>query len=238
MNDLAFEPILSRVTLQDSIYQRLRFSLMRGMFDPGQTLTIAYLADAFGTSHMPVREALRRLAAENALEIGSTGSARVPSVTRKKLDDLCIARIAVESAAATLGAENLSAAAIASLERNISAHLEAGLAGKVRDMSVQNQEFHFAFYQECRSDVMIQLVETLWLRFGPYLRLLDDRYSSPPKDSADAERLVRNHRRMLSAAKKRAFADVGKWLKEDILSTQRLLQAHCVEVVAGKTFAR
>ncbi|TIX54354.1 MAG: GntR family transcriptional regulator, partial [Mesorhizobium sp.] len=86
---LGFEPVSGRVTVQDGVYQQLRHALMVGSFDPAQVLTIASLAEAFGTSNMPVREALRRLAAENALEISQNGSACVPIVTRARLDDLC-----------------------------------------------------------------------------------------------------------------------------------------------------
>src|SRR5271155_5767889 len=108
MTDLGLEPILSRLTIQDSVHQQLRHALMIGRFDPGQVMTIASLADSFGTSHMPVREALRRLAAENALEIAPNGSARVPFVTRGRLDDLCRARIAVEGLATELGAGQIT----------------------------------------------------------------------------------------------------------------------------------
>jgi DNA-binding GntR family transcriptional regulator len=53
---MEFEPVSSRVTVQDGVYQQLRHALMIGRFDPAQTLTIASLAEAFGTSNMPVRE--------------------------------------------------------------------------------------------------------------------------------------------------------------------------------------
>ena len=114
---LGFEPVSGRITVQDGVYQQLRHALMVGSFDPGQVLTIASLAEAFGTSNMPVREALRRLAAENALEISQNGSACVPVVTRARLDDLCRARLAVEGLAAELGAPRLTAADVASLQR-------------------------------------------------------------------------------------------------------------------------
>ena len=107
-----FGPVSSRTTIQDGVYQQLRQALMNGQFNPAQSLTIAGLAETFGTSNMPVREALRRLAAENALEIASNGSARVPVVTAARLDDLCRARIAVEALATELGAPRLTGAAL------------------------------------------------------------------------------------------------------------------------------
>ncbi|MDR3473297.1 MAG: GntR family transcriptional regulator, partial [Devosia sp.] len=93
---VGFDPVSSRTTIQEAVYQQLRQALMAGNFDPAQTLTSASLAEAFGTSNMPIREALRRLAAENALEVSANGSARVPQVSVARLDDLARARIAVE----------------------------------------------------------------------------------------------------------------------------------------------
>ena len=55
---IALAPVSSRTTIQEGVYQQLRNALMAGSFDPGQTLTIASLAESFGTSNMPVREAL------------------------------------------------------------------------------------------------------------------------------------------------------------------------------------
>ncbi|TGQ25091.1 GntR family transcriptional regulator, partial [Mesorhizobium sp. M00.F.Ca.ET.216.01.1.1] len=120
-----------------------------------------------GTSNMPVREALRRLAAENALEISQNGSACVPVVTRARLDDLCRARLAVEGLAAELGAPRLTAAEIASLQRVTDDQQAIGRDGSIYELIAKNQQFHFTIYRASGSDVLFQLIETLWLRFGP-----------------------------------------------------------------------
>ncbi len=52
---------IARETVQEHVYGALRDQLMRGGFEPGQKLKIAELAQAFGTSAMPVREALNLL---------------------------------------------------------------------------------------------------------------------------------------------------------------------------------
>ena len=59
---------VSRDSVQDQIYAELSDALICGRLQGGQTLQIRDLADAFHTSVMPVREALRRLVAEGALE--------------------------------------------------------------------------------------------------------------------------------------------------------------------------
>ena len=104
MSDPFLKPVSSRMTVQDVIYGQLREALMSGRFQPSQTLTIAMLSDTFRTSHMPVREALRRLVAENALTITTAGSARVPTVSLVALDDLFLTRVALETLARLQGA--------------------------------------------------------------------------------------------------------------------------------------
>src|SRR5690606_40135240 len=79
---------ISRKTVQDQVYQSLRRAIMQGDVKPGENLTIPALAQAFGISHMPVRQALNRLAAEQALTILSGRSVGVPPLSRSRLVDL------------------------------------------------------------------------------------------------------------------------------------------------------
>ena len=60
---------LAHESMSQGVYRHLRERLIAGQFSPGERLTLDAVARALGTSHMPVREAIRRLAAERALEI-------------------------------------------------------------------------------------------------------------------------------------------------------------------------
>ena len=222
---IALEPVSSRTTIQEGVYQQLRNALMAGNFDPGQTLTIASLAETFGTSNMPVREALRRLAAENALEVAANGSARIPIVTLARLDDLCRARIAVEGLAAELGIPNLTPTNIATLERIAVEQHAIGLGSNVYDLLAKNQQFHFTIYRASGSEVLLQLIETLWLRFGPYMRML----------SASVEPLMRRgeldpagqHVPIVEALKVGDFAAARDGVVADIRRTHEILRDYC-----------
>jgi len=219
-----FAPIASRSTIQDGVYRQLRYALMTGRFEPGQTLTMASLSESFGTSHMPVREALRRLVAENALELAANGSARIPATSRARLDDLCRARIAVESLATELAVPNVSARDIVELEDTIREHETIGLTDSVYAMLGKNQEFHFHLYGASRSEVLIQLIETLWLRFGPYMRMLTHHIEPLLKtDSAGAYSI--HHREIVAALKERDVAAARAAIVADIEATRDLLRS-------------
>src|ERR1700704_1812073 len=87
---------IDRETVQKQVYGVLRDRLMSGGFEPGQKLKIAELASALGTSAMPVREALNRLAAERGIEALPNRSVRVPALSKDALQDLMETRFAVE----------------------------------------------------------------------------------------------------------------------------------------------
>jgi DNA-binding GntR family transcriptional regulator len=223
LKNLDVEPVVGRRTIQEGVYQGLSHALMTGRFDPGQTLTISSLSELFGTSHMPVREALRRLAAENAVEIASTGSARVPNVSRARLDDLYNARVIVEGAATEMAVPNINAQQIRALEYNLADHLAAGREDNIQALMTKNQEFHFIIYRASRSEVLVQLVEALWLRFGPYLRMLS-MHMEPLLKSKNAETYTRHHQLMIDALKRKDTADVREHMINDIKTTHALLQ--------------
>lgn len=220
--------ISERMTVQDSVYAQLRQALMWGHFEPGALITIKALADQFGTSPMPVREALRRLAAECGLEISRNGSVRVPPVSRLHLDDLCRARRALEGLATECAAAAITSGQIADALLIAREHERLGRAGEVYAMLRKNQEFHFAIYENSGSDVLPQLIEMLWLRFGPYMRMLSDLV----KRQMDEGRLPdysTHHYAILDALSARNPALARAAMEQDIEATQALLRAICPE---------
>lgn len=228
MADAGLSKVTSRVTVQDSVYEQLRRALMWGSFAPSQAITISSLATEFGTSHMPVREALRRLAAENGLEIAHNGSARVPAVSRQRLDDLCQARIALEGLATELAAAHMTDEDIDRSETLAREHVETGKAGDVHGMLRKNQAFHFGIYEMSGSQVLPQHIEMLWLRFGPYMRMLTN-YVEKEFDKGVVHPFSSYHFQIIEALRERDSARAREMMVGDILATQILLRDMCPE---------
>lgn len=168
----SLDPSESRAKIQDNVYSGLRESLIEGRFDAGQVLTMAALANVYGTSLMPVREALQRLVAEQALIVLPNGSAVVPHINIERLDDICRARVILERSAVEIAAPNMTSDNISDLENIAAQHREiAGLEGAYTMLSM-NRRFHFQLYSYAGSSSLLQLIETLWLSMGPYMRLM------------------------------------------------------------------
>lgn len=228
MKDAGFSKVSSRITVQDGIYEQLRQALMWGRFEPSQVTTISSLAAEFRTSHMPVREALRRLAAENGLEIARNGSARVPSVSRERLDDLSRVRSSLEGLATELATPRMAAADIDRSLGLAREHEMLGRTGKVYDMLRKNQEFHFSIYEKSGSEILPQMIEVLWLRFGPYMRMLSD-IIKQQLDSGAILSYSTYHYDMIDAFRAGKAQHAGKLMVQDIEATQKLLQAVCTD---------
>jgi DNA-binding GntR family transcriptional regulator len=167
---------IDRETVQERVYGVLRDRLMRGGFEPGQKLKIADLASALGTSAMPVREALNRLAAERAIESLPNRSVRVPALSKDALQDLMETRFAVEGLAVARAAANMTAETLAQLKELIAAQSETDAEHISEASARQNRAFHFTIYRQSGSTVLLPIIESLWLQFGPYLRVASERF--------------------------------------------------------------
>jgi DNA-binding GntR family transcriptional regulator len=167
---------IARETVQDRVYVALRDQLMRGGFEPGQKLKIAELATAFGTSAMPVRDALNRLTVERALETLPSRTVRVPALSKDALQDLRETRFAIEGLAIARAASNMTADCRVTLTRLIEAQTEKDSEHISEESAEQNRAFHFAIYRQSGSAVLMPIIESLWLQFGPYLREASERF--------------------------------------------------------------
>ncbi len=166
----ALQPIV-RQSVNESVYQALRNKLMHGEYRAGQILGIQYLADALGTSTMPVREALRRLVAQQGLEPMRNGMTRVPLITRERLNDMRRSRMLVEGMVTEWASPRLDAGTLDRLEQLATEITQARRTPEGVPTSLEkNRIFHFTIYAAAGSPVMMALIESLWLQSGPYLR--------------------------------------------------------------------
>ncbi|WP_421866267.1 GntR family transcriptional regulator [Motiliproteus sp.] len=167
-------------TVTQWAYQSLRNALMVGQIPPGRALTIRGLADLLGVSPMPVREALRQLAAENALEILGNRRVTVPQMTAMKFTELCETRIALECHAALRAlpyVDNERLEQLRQLDLEID---QAQKGGELEQINRLNQRFHRLLYGANPHQITLPLIESLWLQLGPFVRLatqqLQDHY--------------------------------------------------------------
>lgn len=168
----------SEEALNAGVYAELRRRLITGNIAPDHELSTRSLATELGVSQTPVRDALSRLAADGAVSIRSKRRVRVPQMTADRFDDLLGCRLLLEPEAAALALPHLRPTDVARL-RAIDTRLDAAIAeGDAAQYMQANYDFHFTLYKSQPRRTLTQLIETLWLQFGPFMRVVYDRVSA------------------------------------------------------------
>lgn len=139
---------------------------------PGARLVVSHLSKKFGTSAMPVRQALQRLVAENALNEHPNRGVRVPVLDALDLMDLRRVRCAIEGQATEWAAQTVTGAELEKLAQLQTKMLATTDASHAENYLAWNMEFHFTVYGAARSPLLIPVIEGLWLRVGPCLNIM------------------------------------------------------------------
>jgi DNA-binding GntR family transcriptional regulator len=181
---------LNRDTLFTQIYEELRSGLSGGMFVPGESVTLRQLADWFGTSIMPVREAVSRLIAERALVMLPNRKVIVPEMTRKRFLDLTELRRLIEPAVTRRAVPRIGND-LSKLELLNAELLKKVAAREVPGGLAANRDFHFAIYRASQSEAFLHAIDNLWLQVGPFLYL--------SMTSPDMPWTTRHHGRILQS---------------------------------------
>ncbi len=159
-------------------YRRLRDAILFGDFAPGQAVTIHGLVDELNVSMTPVREAIRRLTAEGALEFQGNRRISVPVIGKQRFVELAYARLSIEPKLAKIATKNITKKQILEL-RTIDDSLNQAIEqGDIKSYMRCNHQFHFTLYGHANSAILLPIAKTLWLRFGPLYRIISGKYGT------------------------------------------------------------
>jgi DNA-binding GntR family transcriptional regulator len=163
-------------TLADQAYRRLHRALMTGGLLPEQVLTVRGIAEEYGVSLTPVREAIQRLVAEGALTVENARTIRVPRLGVETYREVLKIRLELEPMAARDAALRMDNAEMDRLDLVVAAHRAAIEAGEAHQTLTANTDFHMSIYRASAQPVLVGIIESLYLRVGPTLNLLFPQY--------------------------------------------------------------
>ena len=166
----------------DRVYRGLRARIMHGELAPGQALTLRGLAAEYELSMTPAREAIRRLSAEGALTVSSSGRVTTPELGNERIEELAALRTLLE---VELASRALPRAHIALIDRlqTINGRITEEIARHDAVAYIRgNLEFHRTLYLRAQAPAMLAMAETVWLQLGPTMRALYGRLArkEPP----------------------------------------------------------
>lgn len=159
-------------TAQAQVYARLRDAMISGYFRPGEEISLRRASAALGTSVTPIREALRQLESDGALEVfGGNRVLRVPVLSEAELIDIRDIRIKLESFAAAEALGSIGPAQLRLISNACAVMQRAADAGDADLYLENNWRFHSLIYRAAGRPVLMGVIERMWLRVGPLIRL-------------------------------------------------------------------
>ncbi|WP_442580343.1 GntR family transcriptional regulator [Mesorhizobium sp. ASY16-5R] len=198
-----------RNSLSQQVYDHLRLGIMAGRFLPGTRLSISGLAEEFGTSPTPVREAIFQLVREHALELRPGHQPRVPALDIQHYVEVREVRAPLERLAAELAASRISQDEIDELAGLHRRYAECEDAQDWTEALAANQSFHFCIYRASGNETLRAVLENFWLVTGPFVAnqypaILNSRITPHP------------HNQLIDALRRRNAQEAGDALVNDL----------------------
>ena len=207
--------------VHERVYAELCDSILAGQFVPGVSVTLRGIAEKLGVSPMPVREAIRRLVAERALEVLPNRRVCVAPMTQTRMRELNHARLSLEPELASLAMDSITKSDIRSLRR-IDEELNQSLRSGDVDAYIRcNRNFHFGIYERANSPVLCPLVRSLWLQFAPFTRIVFGRMGTEELQDYHADALDALRKKDKQAFRNAITSDISEGMDMLVEHVQR-----------------
>lgn len=203
--------VLTR-TVTDQVYEQVRNRIRSGALVPGARIDQNALARTFGTSIVPVREALSRLRADGLVRLVPHRGAFVEAISPHELIDICSTREVLEEQAARLAAPNLSDDDLTRLDHLLADMDDATRRHDYDALFALNRAFHFTIYAAAGRRHLLQIIRQLWDKGDRYRRI----YSELPERAPKA---LGEHRAIVEACHRRDAAAMGYTVRHHIHQT-------------------
>lgn len=212
--------LAAKSQLQHLVADRLRAAILEGTLKPGQWLRQRQLAEDYNVSQMPVREALKELAAEGLIEHIPYRGMRVVAFSPEDVEDLYTHRSLLEGMTARAAAAHITdddLARLRDLQAQMAAHLDPEHLVEYRRL---NREFHEVIIQASGRQYLTRTLQQLWAAFPTMLWsnfAYTAVYSTPERDATDID----EHAAILDALEQHDPARAEQVMREHILAAGR-----------------
>lgn len=189
------KPIERHQTLREKILETIRDAILKGSLKPGERVSEPELAERFGISRTPIREAFRQLESEGYLVVIPRRGAVVASLSERDVEEFYSIKSILEGYAARIAAERMAPREIERLEAINEKLSQIADAGDIKSFFRVHNEFHELFIKASGNDKLGELINQLVLKFNR-LRLAS--LSQPGRMAIS----VQEHRKIIEAFRK------------------------------------
>jgi DNA-binding GntR family transcriptional regulator len=149
---------------QELAYTTIRERILNGTYVPGYRLVIDALAREFGFSPVPVREAIRRLEAENWVEYRPNSGAQVAPIDESLYESELAVLALLEGYTTALAATHITGEDLSHLRECNVTMFRVVQAGDLRAYGPLNKAFHMYIYDRCPNAYLVELLRITWER--------------------------------------------------------------------------
>jgi DNA-binding GntR family transcriptional regulator len=202
-----------RPTSRDFVAGEIRQAIVRGELMGGDKLNPADIAERFGVSQTPAREALQLLASEGLVRNDAFRGARVAEMSADEYEELYLMRIGLEDLAARLGAERISDEGIDEMSDLLNQMASAAQEGDVDRFYMLDRRFHLIHYSASERQSLVDRIV--------HLRLSSERYARAAyvMPRVSMRETLKTHRELLAAVRARDAERCAAVLSDDLMRT-------------------
>lgn len=195
---------------------------------PGAPLRLKELSEQLGMSMMPVREAIRRLAALDLVEIEPRRGARVRELSLEDLEDTYFTRLQLENVAVWEAARHFTpddhTRALQALADRESAQ-ESGDRVGARDA---HERFHFTIYEASQRTWLLRSILPAWRNSERYR--IDAMRHTETQEARNSE-----HEQILTALSAHDGIEAVRWMTTHLLSSVALSAQHLARATGSES---
>lgn len=158
-------------TMADGITGRLRQAIITGTIGPGERIRVADLERKFGVSHIPIREALRRLQSEGFVEISPRRTTIAAGVDLADLTNIYDLRRIIEVEIGRRAVSRMTKSDIEALRRALASFKAVATDPSSAEFWERHRDFHWAILAPAANPTVQRVLESLWQSSERYVRL-------------------------------------------------------------------
>lgn len=193
----------NHLTLREKIVETVRNAIVNGQIPAGARVAEPELADRFGISRTPIREAFRQLESEGFITVIPRKGAIVASLSAKDISDFYDLKMVLEGYAARCAAKVLTEKELTKMEA-VNRQMEIASTKKdLRKVLSLHNEFHEIFLKSCGNEKLYSIVQNMVMQFQRFRLILAMR--------GKLEGSIRQHREIIEAFR-RQDADLAESL--------------------------
>ena len=173
----------------DKLISDIRNEVSSGILKPGDQLEVTALAERFGVSRTPIREAIRTLVESGVLETRPRKGSFVRVLSAKQLLDLFQVAAELEGMACRLAALSLTKENVEAIERGLAKCTQAAKIQNNAEYAMANLDFHTAIHNASGNDWLIEQLRQLQINLNSY-RTMPYEIRGRLKKSTDEHKII------------------------------------------------